>query len=320
LGLLCGGLLFGNPVPAADVAYFGVYKGRLFTQTNAGAPGLAAGRPFVWNAVLDPAASNTVLGVMVQPPLGVPTSLPWDTNTAMFSFGDAQTNQAMLDAVYPNGNYFFTINTVHEGIQTPWVLLPSSPYPEPLQVCNFDAAQGVAANADFTLTWTPIVGATDNDRIRLYVFDAQRRMVFGLLHGGYLQGTTTNATILRNTLADGQIYRGYLYYIKVVLAQTNSYPGVYSDASYLARTEFVLRTLRRPRLAVMAPLPDGSAPLQLAGESGRAYGLETSTNLADWTLQLTTNAPADTFAILNCDPRQSPFRFYRARVLAGTGP
>lgn len=70
------------------------------------------------------------------------------------------------------------------------------------------------------------------------------------------------------------------------------------------------------QLESLGSLPNGTFLLHLAGEPGRRYALEASTNLTGWTALKTNTAGTDGTVIMD-DPSaaSSPAKFYRARAV-----
>ncbi len=59
---------------------------------------------------------------------------------------------------------------------------------------------------------------------------------------------------------------------------------------------------------------NGRLSLQISGEEGPDYGIETSTNLVDWSTLLTTNSPAMPFLWTDTNTAILPAEFYRIKV------
>src|SRR5437867_1893490 len=107
------GLILGLPVMAlaADVSFYGVFKGQALEQAAAGAPTLK-GKPFRFQALVIPAGPGLVTGASSQGlPNGTFNTLTPEDDT--FGLGDKLTTRAALDTTYPNGSYRVVINTVH---------------------------------------------------------------------------------------------------------------------------------------------------------------------------------------------------------------
>jgi hypothetical protein len=70
----------------------------------------------------------------------------------------------------------------------------------------------------------------------------------------------------------------------------------------------------QPPLVTYVAETNGSFVLNVNGQAGPDYALQTSTNLLDWDLIFTTNSPSMPFAVSDVDTPQFPLRFYRILV------
>ena len=137
-------------------------------------------------------------------PDGSSRSLFW-TNAPFsqsgYTFRDSFTNTESLDANYSDGRYTLIPSTVHDGSNSiPLNLLPDT-CPNAPWVSNFAAAQSVDPAADFRLQWTPFLGATTNDdvRVELWPLSASNILAFGSPTNPPFSGTNTSIVIPRNT-------------------------------------------------------------------------------------------------------------------------
>jgi hypothetical protein len=76
--------------------------------------------------------------------------------------------------------------------------------------------------------------------------DANSNAVFSthfLETPGHLDGTATSAIIPAGTLLPGEHYDAYVRFDKILVRDTNSYPGAVGSASYARGTHFSLRTV-----------------------------------------------------------------------------
>jgi len=98
---------------------------------------------------------------------------------------------------------------------------------------------------------------------------------------------------------------------------TNSFTVVVADngaPSLTATQSFVMAVnpLAKPQLLTQM-LSDGKLVLQLSGDAGPDYEIQTSTNFVDWNTVFTTNSPALPILWTN-DTVGVPFNFYRVVV------
>ena len=68
-------------------------------------------------------------------------------------------------------------------------------------------------------------------------------------------------------------------------------------------------------LTVLASSPEGYNQLRLAGQVDAEYQIHFSTNLVDWTVLTTTNAPTGTFDFIHVGSGAYSQGFYRALTM-----
>jgi Putative Ig domain len=103
------------------------------------------------------------------------------------------------------------------------------------------------------------------------------------------QANTTNAVTLR--VAD------------------NGSPSLSASNSFL----ILVTPISAPRVS-SATAMNGQFTLQVAGDVGPDYFIESSTNLVHWSTVFATNAPGLPFIWADPDYGQTPLRFYRIRL------
>jgi hypothetical protein len=242
---------------AADVSFYLVAKGQVFSQTASGPPVLKL-NPDRFSSVVGLAATNAVTNATVQAlPGGPANALALQAGGIIgtrdqFSFSAKYATTSALDTAYPNGNYKCVIQAVHDGRQTATLPLNGDAYPasDPYLI-NFTAAQTIDPAAGFTLTWPAFSGGTANDFILVTISDTVANGPFSTPDPGQpgrLDGTATSLVIPANTLPGGALLTGSLIFIKVAARDTTSYPGVLGFAAYYKETQFSLGTV-----AALAP-------------------------------------------------------------------
>ena len=82
-----------------------------------------------------------------------------------------------------------------------------------------------------------------------------------------------------------------------------------------ASQSFVVTVTNLPQPALGVQVQDGSFALRIEGANGPDYQIQASTNLVDWDVIFSTNAPAMPFFWTD-SPSSSPSKFFRVR----TGP
>jgi hypothetical protein len=100
----------------------------------------------------------------------------------------------------------------------------------------------------------------------------------------------------------------------VQLAQAGAYSVIVSNFAGVATSGVAVLSVALPLLPVaeLRLLP-GGFQFTLAGETGRTYVVETSTNLAGWTPWLTVTNLSPPRSLLDAAISNAPQRFYRAR-------
>lgn len=159
------------------------------------------------------------------------------------SISDPFDDQGEMDAQYPDGKYVFTFDS-GRGHQTLTLYLTNAPAVPMLN--NFDAAQNIDANRDFSLSWNAQAGTAATDSLGVYVED-----YFGYYHrwpiigGGVdqplvLSASASSVAIPAAALSVGDYYPGYLDFTRTTTVDATSYPGVIGTASYEMRTDFAI--------------------------------------------------------------------------------
>lgn len=325
LAFVFGAIVFvsATPTRAADVLFYAVAKDEGFNQTSAAAP-TPKGSPYRFNATVGLATANSVTNATVQfLPSG--TVYPLMASPYSFDFQAKFTNQAVLDAAAPNGDYQVVINAVHDGTHTITLTLTGDAYPTTTpHISNFTAAQSINPAAAFTLTWDAFSGGTIQDFVQLLIVDASGVTLFQTPDPGQtgaLNGNATSVTIPANTLPASSALGGQLLMARPVSENFVRYPGVIGYAAYYKFTQFNIATTAvtnapPPRLAVITPTTPSQFQLQLIGSAGLQYVIETSASLqsGSWTPLITNTAAGGQFNFTNNPSPTFPFRFYRGRT------
>ena len=307
----------GLPAGAADVSYYTIVKSQNYSQAPGGAPAILPTNGYAFACVVVGATNNLVLGATVKPPNLTPLrTLTSDTNRVLWQFIDATNSSAALDALYPGGlaSYTVTFQTTNDGIKTVTLnfFLTSAP-PTP-QIGNLAAGQDINSAADFTLQWAAL--GSSLTIVQLTVLDSASNTVFSTpapLQPGALNGTATSVVIPAHSLPPGQNLTGILSAGNPGLP-TTSYGTGLAALARITSFPMTTRALAPPRLTVLSHT-DNPFQFRLNGETNVNYELLSSTNLASWTLWLTTNSPT---GILELSAPRTPGtdrKFYRARAV-----
>ena len=193
--------------------------------------------------------------------------------------------------------------------------LPADSFPIVPHITDWATLQNVSPATQVALTWNAFSGAGSVDDIILAVNDSLGNSPVFV----DLPGTATSFDVPAGTFQAGQSYQAVLQFRHFVSLDTTNYPGATSSVRFVSRTAFNLTamgsTVSPASLAIV--LTNGLAPfqIQLTGQAGRAYAIDTSSNLqaGSWVPLLTNTAVAGQFIFT--DPRSSnfPVRFYRGR-------
>ena len=164
---------------------------------------------------------------------------------ADFDYSDAASSAGLLDSSYLSGTYTFAISTLHEGARSAALSLPSPVYPSAPHLINFDAAQSLRANEPFRFQWDPWPEGTEADFVQLRIEDNDNNKMFetsDITETGALNGRATSATVPSGTLIPGKSYRGRIYFYKVAVLDTTTYPAVLGIAAVYTKTKFDVHT------------------------------------------------------------------------------
>jgi hypothetical protein len=251
---------FAPSAPGADVSYYSVAKGILFTQTNNDPPALRSGLPYVFQAVVMP-PTNLITSARVQWSLADLALAPITTPPAL-GFVQRVPTQDSLDATFPNGSFRIAMQTVNDGGHTGNLSIAGNDYPAPPALLNMASVQGVNAALPFTLQWSAFVGGTLSDFIFVQVENSVGRVFStGNFPGaaGALNGIASLVVIPANTLQPGHAYTVRIVFHRFSTMNQLDYPGVVGTGGYFSQTDFYLTTagggdITPPALVSTSPL------------------------------------------------------------------
>ena len=277
---------------AVDVRNYGILKGQLFHQTG---PTNLVPVGFVLDAFVN-FSSLFGLGLgeaRFRPPGPRTLFQPLPPPDFYVEEGPYPT-AAELNAAFPNGTYFLAFKAGREGSKTPSVSVTGDAYPTATPLLrNYAALQTFNAGADFTLTWAPLGGGSD-DFVHVEIVQASTNLTVwetpqeGEL--GALNGTNTSVVIPAGSLRSGSNYLLYLTSEKPTL-NTTGVPGVPGIAGYYKQTICPLRSMDVFGYGILKSqvyLQTNSGPPALQGYAFSAFvDVEPgTTNLSRATLQL----------------------------------
>jgi len=229
---------------SADVTLFTVTKGVYAEQTGTGSATALTNNGYVFEADVYQSAPGMVSATFLQPPGGTNQVIPVD-DPQQFQLRDKYNSKAKLDSHYPNGGFFVTMNTVHDGNHLVGLAVVNDLYPNLPHVSNFSAVQAVNANGYCIVTWDAMGGGNGNDFIQLHIDDSKGNKVFetpDFGEPGALNGTATFALIPPGTFDALKTYDATLRFQKDLTINTANYPGAVGVGSYFTRTSFPLST------------------------------------------------------------------------------
>lgn len=222
-----------------DVKRFGLVKGIRYVQTSAGAP-IPEAFPYKFNVFTEGSDGGVLGGSLRLPDLSTKalTSINGDSPSIESEF----TTQALLDSIYPPGNYTLTLNTAHNGTQTAALSLSASSFPNPPMVLGFAALQAVNPDAPLTVSWNPFTGGTVNDFVEFSIRSDSDNDPFSTGGPGdsdSLNGTATSVTIPAHTLQPGRTYSVRLLFARLTASNATF---AYGFSGFYAETEAMLKT------------------------------------------------------------------------------
>jgi hypothetical protein len=249
-GLAAGAASFvmaflGSPIArAADVWLYKVTKGIHYEQAVSTAPTVLVENGYVFQANVFLTAAGTASGATIVSQEGTVRTLAFDDDDEL-EFRNRVNTKNTLETRYPDGNFRFTINTVHDGTRIITLPLLGNTYPNAPRIQNLSALQSQNANGYIVVTWDPLIGGTAGDYIQLRIEDSSGDLVWetpDLGEAGALDGTSTFALIEAGDLRPSMAYRATLMFDKSCGRDTTSYPGAIGWSTYHARTEFTMGT------------------------------------------------------------------------------
>jgi hypothetical protein len=270
-----------------DIKTVSVFKGHDFIQRDTGSPTLHTSTAFVFTASVEAEASGTVSSAIVITPNGAAVPLQLQADGETFILFDGCTEQAMVDAAYPEGTYRLQINTAHDGTVTIPVTISGATYPNAPRLQNFPSTQMVDVLSPLVLSWDAFAGGTATDFISLAIGDAAGTWFATKSYGksSALNGTATATTVPASVLVENHLYKGRLLFQKMLVADNSVYPGAEALAGYFARTQFTLTTAgpdNPPRLTSAQLSASGQMKFTLRALTGGEYRIHWSTNLSQW--------------------------------------
>ena len=322
-GSRSGTFLTGEMAPdsSPDVSGIFVLKQREYVQT-----GPTPAETGLWDTEigLSLKAFNRVRSATVTMPangrIGWPEHSSWD---AEFYLDGDFASKTDIDRFFPNGDYTIAMDTLADGFRSVTLSLGGTDaYPDAPTITNLTALQAVDPAAPATITWNALPGwsaepGPGDGLIELEVENAGGWEVVWV-EGADLDGGGVSYTIPAGTLWPGRSYQARLHFIRVQDIDTDAYPGSFAAAGFESTTNFTITTTGTPLMPRLTIGPDGPDMRIEAsgGEPGRAYVLETSSDLSRWLPQQEIWLADLPYQWTDTDARYLKQRFYRMRDLA----
>ncbi|MCC6231367.1 MAG: hypothetical protein IT580_01920 [Verrucomicrobiales bacterium] len=250
-GMYAGHFTTGSGIPCnppttpPNMGFFTLFKSSSFIQDSASEPvPMEGGSSFTFGAIVQAAA----LG---PNPVSASLTAPNGTVTPLTSFvpqtlqhGVIAATEEEFEAAAPAGTYTmrFVMGTQPEASVPMTVPALNPPVP---RITNFDAAQAIRADADFTLAWNPFTGASATDYISITLIDDRGRVRFTAPDPCVpreLLSTATSVVIPAKTLATNSVLSGTIVFNRSFYSSTNAVPNMGGYGSVTRSTQFVLRT------------------------------------------------------------------------------
>ncbi len=235
----------GLRLSAVDVATYTIEKRIQYFQTGPEAPTPDDKNGAIFELVVKTTGDDLVTGVQVRIPNGPSLTVPADGHDE-FQLREKFDTLGALETDFPNGPYTVTIQSVHDGLQTPTLSLTGDRYPTLApRLTNFPDTQSIDAAAYFLFTWDPLAGGGPDDYVQLRIEDGEGAKVWetpDLGKNGALDGRATAALMPGRTLAAGQTYYATLDFARASQRDLSSYPGALGAALYCKRTKFTIQT------------------------------------------------------------------------------
>lgn len=263
---------------------------------------------------------SATVSILANGRIGRPEHSSWD---AEFYLDGDFASKTDIDRFFPNGDYTIQMDTLSDGARSVMLSLGTADtYPDPPTVTNLADLQTIDSTAPATITWNALPGWSTDPVAGAGLIELEIENAGGWevvwVEGGDLESGGTSFTIPAGTLWPGRSYHARLHFIRVTDIDTDAYPGVFAAAGFESTTTFTIRTTGTPVMPDLAIAKSGiDAQIEASGgEPGRAYVLETSSDLKRWLPQQEIWLAESPYPWTDTDARYLKHRFYRMRDLA----
>ena len=233
---------------AKDVLLYSITKGIHHQQTNGAAPAVLPENGYVFQANVLMAMDGAVRGATVRSQEGTIRVLTGESADEL-EFRNRVNSRTTLETRYPDGNFTFTMDTLHDGNKSIVLQLTGGGYPNVPRIVNFVELQTANADAYIVVRWDSFVGGSAADFIQLRIEDSNGDRAFETPDygdAGALDGTATYAVLEPGTLDPAKTYDATVRFERTSSRNDTAYTGVPGWSTYHALTRFQMIT--RPAL------------------------------------------------------------------------
>ncbi|MCC6231539.1 MAG: hypothetical protein IT580_02790 [Verrucomicrobiales bacterium] len=281
---------------------------------------------------LESPSAYGVSNALVTGPAGSFQAALTRTTSSTATWEQTYASDAALQAAFRRGSWSSSFHLIFPDGESfvgfvPFTLGTAlAPVPA---IANLAAAQSIPAASPFTLSWTPWVGSSTNDRISLHVVDANGTSVFSAATD--CSGTTllaagaTSATVPAGRLQAGRSYTGYLTFGAALVAENDANSLLTLRGEQARTTRFTLAATSGGGGGTEGTITQPSVGgtnfvFTLTGTPGTVYAIESTADLVTWTRDSEVTLPATgTLQVQIPLPPGGTSRFYRALSLGGGG-
>jgi len=260
--------LFATMISSAnssDVPFMTVLKGQRFEQVSPTVAFMTEGEPpLIFEAFAIGENASSILSGTVQVPSGEIFSLVCDDpDDAEFAYEDVADTLLDFDTSKSNGIYTISVITTNDGTRSVSLNLAGNNYPNVPLISNYTSLQSAIHSSDITVQWGAMTSGTTNDFIMCSITDdstgedAYESGAPG--EPDALNGTNTQVILPPDTLQPGHLYRAEVLFVKLVDADTTSYPNCQAISGYYKQVEFSIKTTALPGTALGATF-EGAIP------------------------------------------------------------
>jgi hypothetical protein len=285
----------------------------LYLQTSASPPALEPTDPYAIIAEVSLVSNLTAsAATLTLPNTDVSNLDNFLGDGKTFLMSALETNEAQLNASWPNGNYKFTTT----GASLPVVTVAFNvTQPNAPQIANFAAVQAVDSTKPFILSWNAFSNRVDTNEIFVNI---GYNPCAGTGFGTSLPGTATSVTIPAGALLPGSNYVNSTLGFINTTGTSNASPEYTAGGVRSSVTSFTLTTIGGSgsgSLSLTNPVwSGGTLSFGITASPDKTITVQYSTTLqgGSWSTLVTTNSGSGTVTVTDTPSKNVPSRFYRA--------